>query len=128
MIRRLFVFAVLWILGLPVWAQESEEILGRIDAFRVPYETFLLKLKITSFVDDAVNEVGWFDAYIDGEDKSLVIAKEYRTQDMKILYVDENMWVHLPGSQRQSISVARHARATAGTPQGAATRAARYPC
>ena len=86
--------------GFAVRAQDSSEILERIDAYRVPFETFLIRLKITSCIEDAVDEVGLFHAYIDGADKSLVLAKAYRTPNMKILYVEENMWVHLPGSRR----------------------------
>ena len=80
--------------------EDSKRILEKLDAYRVPYERFLIRTKITTYKGDKIDETAVFDAYIDGSEKSLVIAKKYRTKDMKILYVRENMWVHLPGSRR----------------------------
>jgi len=79
---------------------ETREILDRIDAFRIPYTDFLIQVRITSFVRDKVQEEAVFDSYISGNDRSLVIAREYKTRGMKILYVKENMWIHLPNTHR----------------------------
>lgn len=78
----------------------QSEIIEKLDAYRVPYEAFMLSLTLTSFKGGKVDEAARFDVYLDGDDKSLVIAKEYSTRDMKILYVDENMWVHIPNTHR----------------------------
>lgn len=79
---------------------DSRMILEKIDAFRIPYEDFLIRTKITSYEHGEIKETAIFDAYISGADKSLVIARQYKTRDMKILYVDEKMWVHLPHTHR----------------------------
>lgn len=81
-------------------ADESSQILEKIDYFRVPYNDFLIRTRITSFEKERVKETAVFDAYISGPEKSLVIAKDYKTRDMKLLYVKENMWVHLPNTHR----------------------------
>jgi len=87
-----------------VWAgpqeDESSRILEKIDNFRVPYDDFLIRTRITSYEKEKVKEAAVFDAYISGPEKSLVIAKDYKTKDMKLLYVEENMWVHLPNTHR----------------------------
>jgi len=87
-----------------VWAgpqaDESAQILKKIDYFRVPYDDFLIRTRITSFEKETVKETAVFDAYINGPEKSLVIAKDYNTKDMKLLYVQENMWIHLPNTHR----------------------------
>ncbi len=79
---------------------ETQGILERIDAFRIPYSDFLIQVRITSYERDKVKEEALFDSYISGDDRSLVIAREYKTRGMKILYVKENMWVHLPNTHR----------------------------
>jgi hypothetical protein len=81
-------------------AEDSAGILKKIDAFRIPYKEFLVRTKITAFERDRPTETAVFDAYISGQDKSLVIAKEYKTWGMKILFVDEDMWVQLPDTHR----------------------------
>ncbi len=82
------------------WAEEAESILTKIDAYRIPYRDFLIRTKITSFEHDEEKETALFDVYVSGLNKSLAIAKKYRTRGMKILYVDENMWVQLPNTHR----------------------------
>ena len=60
----------------------QNDIIAKLDAYRVPYETFMLSLNLTSFKDGKVDETARFDVYFDGDDRSLVIAKEYSTKDM----------------------------------------------
>ena len=94
---------LLLVLGFAVVSLQGDEaqgILGRIDAYRIPYSDFLIQVRITSYVGDKVREEALFDSYISGNDRSLVIAREYKTRGMKILYVKENMWVHLPNTHR----------------------------
>ena len=79
---------------------ESSQILNRIDHFRVPFSDFLIRIRITSYEKERIKETAVFDAYISGPEKSLVIAKDYKTRDLKLLYVEENMWVHLPHTHR----------------------------
>ena len=79
---------------------DAQALLKKIDNYRVPYEKFLITTEITSFEQNRIKETAVFDAYIDGYNKSLVIARTYKTKGMKILYVNENMWVHLPNSRR----------------------------
>lgn len=79
---------------------ESSQILNRIDHFRVPFNDFLIRIRITSYEKERIKETAVFDAYISGAEKSLVIAKDYKTKDLKLLYVEENMWVHLPHTYR----------------------------
>lgn len=82
------------------WAEEAGSILIKIDAYRIPYQDFLIRTKITSFEHGEETETALFDVYISGLNKSLAIARKYRTRGMKILYVDENMWVQLPNTHR----------------------------
>jgi hypothetical protein len=83
-----------------IGGEDPDSILRKIDAYRIPYQDFLIRTKITSFEHDEETETALFDVYISGLSKSLAIARKYRTRGMKILYVDENMWVQLPGSHR----------------------------
>ena len=78
----------------------QENLLEKIDRFRVPYKEFLVRTKITTYEKDELKETAIFDAYMKGNDKSLVVAKQYKTRGMKLLYVKENLWVQLPGSRR----------------------------
>ncbi len=78
----------------------SANILERIDAYRVPYEAFIIRTRITTYKNDRVTENAVFDVYIQGDDRSLVIQKAGKNRDMKLLYVDEMLWVHLPSSRR----------------------------
>ena len=93
----IFLSSFLWAVS---QADESSQILGKIDYFRVPYTNFLIRTRITSYEKEKVKETAVFDAYISGPEKSLVIAKDYKTKNMKLLYVEENMWVHLPNTHR----------------------------
>lgn len=79
---------------------ESSQILNRIDHFRVPFNDFFIRIRIISYEKERIKETAVFDAYISGAEKSLVIAKDYKTKDLKLLYVEENMWVHLPHTYR----------------------------
>ena len=87
-------------LGVGPQADTSSQILEKIDYFRVPYNDFLIRTRITSYEKEKIKETALFDAYISGPEKSLVIAKDYKTKNMKLLYVEENMWVHLPNTHR----------------------------
>jgi outer membrane lipoprotein-sorting protein len=78
----------------------QENLLEKIDGFRVPYKEFLVRTKITTYEKDELKEIAVFNAYMNGNDKSLVVAKEYKTKGMKLLYVDENLWIQLPTSRR----------------------------
>ena len=78
----------------------QENLLEKIDKFRVPYKEFLVRTKITTYKKNKLNETAIFDAYMNGNDKSLVVAKQYKTKGMKLLYVEENLWVQLPTSRR----------------------------
>lgn len=78
----------------------SSGVLEKIDAYRVPYEAFLIRTRITAYKKSRVTEEAVFDAYIQGNEKSLVIQKAGKNRDMKLLYVDEMLWVHLPASRR----------------------------
>lgn len=98
------VIILLYILLIPVNIfpedGESQKILQRIDGYRVPYEQFLVRTRLTAYEGDRMKETALFDAYINGNEKSLVIQKEGKNRDMKILYVEEKMWVQLPSSRR----------------------------
>ncbi len=100
MIKKIMVMT-LFLSGV-IYSERGEEsnILQKIDRYRVPYEQFLIRTKLTSYEGNTVKESAVFDAYINGEDRSLVIEKKGKNKDMKILYVDEKMWVQLPGSRR----------------------------
>lgn len=75
-------------------------LLEKIDKYRVPYKEFLVRTKIATYQNDELKETAVFDAYMSGNDKSLVVAKEYKTKGMKLLYVEENLWIQLPTSRR----------------------------
>ncbi len=79
---------------------DSIKILKKLDSYRITYDKFYLKLKLTSLKNNKIKETAVFDVYICGSDKSLVIAKKYKTKDMKILYREKNMWVQLPRTRR----------------------------
>jgi len=100
MIKKM-ILCSLFLPGLMYAGQDEEQdILLRIDRYRVPYEQFLIRTQITTYEGNKIKESALFDAYIKGEDKSLIIEKEGKNKNMKILYVDEKMWVQLPGSRR----------------------------
>ena len=92
------IILILTIITTAAFAQEN--LLEKIDKFRVPYKEFLVRTKITTYQNDELKETAVFDAYMSGNDKSLVVAKEYKTKGMKLLYVDENLWIQLPTSRR----------------------------
>jgi hypothetical protein len=96
------IWSAVLIFASPSFAQldDSQELLRRIDQYRVPYDQFLVRTRLTAYAGDKVQETALFDAYIDGHEKSLVVQKEGKNRDMKILYVEEKMWVQLPGSHR----------------------------
>jgi hypothetical protein len=79
---------------------DSAEILRKIDAFRAPFEEFLVRVRVTSYQNGRIEETALFDAYISGPEKSLIIAREHANKGMKLLYVREDMWVHLPDTHR----------------------------
>lgn len=78
----------------------AQSIIERVDAFRMPWDAFLIRTHITSYKDDKVKESAVYDAYINGNEKSLVIEKEGKNRDMKILYNEEKLYVQLVGSRR----------------------------
>jgi outer membrane lipoprotein-sorting protein len=92
------ILLILTIITTASFAQDN--LLEKIDKYRVPYKEFLVRTKITTYEKDQVKETAIFDAYMNGNDKSLVVAKEYKTKGMKLLYVDENLWIQLPTSRR----------------------------
>jgi hypothetical protein len=79
---------------------DSAEILRKIDAFRAPYPEFVVRVRVTSFENGRIQETGLFEAYISGPEKSLIIAREHVNRGMKLLYVREDMWIHLPDTHR----------------------------
>lgn len=81
-------------------ASDSSEILKKIDAFRAPFEEFVVRVRLTSFENGRRDETALFDAYISGPEKSLVIAREHANRGMKLLYVGGDMWIHLPDTHR----------------------------
>jgi len=97
---KYYLFFLILTTGLSAQPKESSEILARIDAYRVPFKQLLVRTKISSFENDQLKETAIFDAYFNGTEKSLVIAREYKTKGMKLLYVGEDMWIHLPDSRR----------------------------
>ncbi len=78
----------------------AQSIIEKVDAFRMPWDAFLIRTHITAYQNDQVKESAVYDAYIQGNEKSLVIEKEGKNRDMKILYVEEKLWVQLAGSRR----------------------------
>jgi hypothetical protein len=87
-------------LSIPVLSQDSDSLIQRIDAYRVPFEQFYIRTRLTAYIDEKVDETAVYDAYMDGVEKSLVIQKEGMNRDMMILYSEEKLWLHLPGSRR----------------------------
>jgi len=86
--------------GASIPSGDSAEILRKIDAFRAPYPEFIVRVRVTSYQNGRIQETGLFDAYISGPEKSLIIAREHVNRGMKLLYVREDMWVHLPDTHR----------------------------
>ncbi len=78
----------------------AQDALDRIDAYRVPYQEFYLELMIKTFQNDKLDESALFHVYIRGDEQNLVLEKEGRNRDMKILYNEEKMWVQLPSARR----------------------------
>ena len=81
-------------------APDSASLLRKIDSFRVPYDEFLLRVRLTSRIGARVEETALFDAYISGPEKSLIVAREHENRGMKLLYIREDMWIHLPDTRR----------------------------
>ena len=80
--------------------QDSAALLRKIDAFRAPYDEFLLRVRLTSRIGARIDETALFDAYISGPEKSLIVAREHENKGMKLLYIREDMWIHLPDTRR----------------------------
>lgn len=74
--------------------------LEKIDACRISDDDALVRTKITQYEGERLIETAVFDVYVSGRDKSLVIARSYKSDGMKVLYVGENMWAHFPDTQR----------------------------
>jgi len=81
-------------------APAADPRLEKIDAIRLADRDALVRTKIAQYEGDRLVETAVFDVYISGRDKSLVIARSYKSEGMKILYVGENMWAHFPDTQR----------------------------
>jgi hypothetical protein len=76
--------------------------LVRIDAFRIPDADgeFRVRTKISQWRGNDLVETALFDVYVSGREKSLVVARRYKSAGMRLLYVGENMWVLFPETQR----------------------------
>jgi hypothetical protein len=81
-------------------AEPVDTRLARIDSFRIPDGEYRVRTKISQWQGDTLAETALFDVYISGPDKSLVIARRYKTEGMRLLYVGENMWVLFRDTQR----------------------------
>jgi len=86
--------------GTMVASGSADARLVRIDSFRIPDGEFRVRTKISQWEGDRLAETALFDVYVSGSDKSLVIARRYKTEGMRLLYVGENMWVLFPDTQR----------------------------
>ena len=80
--------------------QQGISLIQKIDAFRMPYNEVLISTQITAYKNGKVDDTALFDAYITGNDKSLVVQKQGKNRDMKILYNKEKMWVQLPSAHK----------------------------
>lgn len=98
--RFVIAFILLMCASLDAQNDSSQVLLRRIDAYRVPYEQFLVRTRLTAYEGEKAEETALFDAYLNGDEKSLVVQNEGKNRDMKILYVEEKMWVQLPSSRR----------------------------
>lgn len=74
--------------------------LEKIDATRISDDDALVRTIITQYEGERRVETAVFDVYVSGRDKSLAIARSYKSEGMKVLYVGENMWAHFPNTQR----------------------------
>lgn len=99
MVRTALLLAVL-LLPTSMSSEEQVDLLARVDTFPVPFSDFLVRTRITSFENGRVVETALFDVFVSGPEKSLVLARRYRTKGLKLLYAAENMWVHLPNTHR----------------------------
>lgn len=100
MMKIKMVFMVMALGAAMLSGQGAEGVLQQVDGFRVPYDVFMARTRITTYVDTLPRESAVFEAYISGPEKSLVIQKSGKNRDMKILYREEMLWVALPGSRR----------------------------
>ncbi|MBN2206960.1 MAG: hypothetical protein JW742_06130, partial [Candidatus Aminicenantes bacterium] len=68
-------------------AETPDPRLVRIDAFRVPEAggDFRVRTKISDWNGTTLVETALFDVYASGADKSLVIARDYKTEGMRLL-------------------------------------------
>ncbi|MCJ7587188.1 MAG: outer membrane lipoprotein-sorting protein [Candidatus Aminicenantes bacterium] len=81
-------------------AEPADTRLAQIDSFRIPDGEYRVRTKISQWVGDTLAETALFDVYVSGPDKSLVIARRYKTEGMRLLFVGENMWVLFRDTQR----------------------------
>lgn len=79
----------------------QENILKKIDKFRVPFNQFTFNLTLDSYKNEALTETAKFKCYVGGEDRTVVVASQFSKHNkLKILYFKDNMWALVGNSKR----------------------------
>jgi outer membrane lipoprotein-sorting protein len=89
----------LLMLGAPVGADDAAKLLGRADAFRGGFDSFVMRITITNYDAERVVEEAEFEVSIKGEN-SLVRFLSVRTKGQSLLMRGDDMWFFLPAVAR----------------------------
>lgn len=76
----------------------ANNLLEKIDAYRNPSQSYVMKIKITSSTNKEVSE---FQVYLKGHDKTLIkVLSPSKNIGKNMLMIKENMWVYIPNIKR----------------------------
>jgi outer membrane lipoprotein-sorting protein len=88
---------LLCLVPLVVLAQDAEEILRHADQIRVPAQSFLWDVTITTHEGARPPVVNSFEVYVKSVDKSFVkFVAPARTVGQSLLYLNRDLWISLP--------------------------------
>jgi len=92
-------YAWLCMLFLPwvVAAQDAEDILRRADRTRVPAQSFVWDITVTTYEGNRPPSTRGFEVYMQGTEKSLVkFVAPPRYLGQSVLYLNRDLWIYLP--------------------------------
>ena len=94
-------FMLIIFLSLCTNSLAQDDILARIDNFRVPFDQFTFHVKLENYKNDKLIETAKFKCYVGGNDRTVVVASRFSKHNkLKILYFKDNMWALIGDSKR----------------------------
>jgi hypothetical protein len=81
-------------------ALSGVRVLEKVDGYRQLSRSFTMKVKISDYKEEQLNDEAIFSGYFKGNEKSLLLCTRGKNKDMKVLMKSDHMWVSLSGSRR----------------------------